>query len=113
VLWFAMRAGHIAADATLKSSLAKLAIAGAVFALFLFMAAPAVTYLLSSLPRFRYESQLIAVSVLGAVVYGVLVLALFGKRWLSIMRRRARSSPGEPLDAFEGTSAPAASPDEI
>jgi len=29
------------------------------------------------------------------------------------MRRRAKQAPGEPLEAFEGTSAPAAGPDEI
>jgi hypothetical protein len=29
------------------------------------------------------------------------------------MRTRAQSAPGEPLAAFEGTSAPAAGPDEI
>jgi hypothetical protein len=38
---------------------------------------------------------------------------LFGRRWLSLMRGQAQTAPSAPLDAFEGTSAPAAGPDEI
>jgi putative peptidoglycan lipid II flippase len=113
VLWLAARAGLIATDTALKSSLVRLAIAAVAFALLLFIAAPVVTHLLSSLPRFRTESQLIVLALLGALFYGALVVALFGKRWLSFMRRRARTAPGEPLGAFEGTSAPAAGPDEV
>src|SRR6202042_2978791 len=43
VLWFAARAGLIAADAALRSSLVKLAAAGVALALALFVAAPVVT----------------------------------------------------------------------
>ena len=52
-------------------------------------------------------------AVLGGAFYGVLVVALFGRRWLSLMRAQAQTAPSAPLDAFEGTSAPAAGPDEI
>jgi hypothetical protein len=38
---------------------------------------------------------------------------LFGRRWLSLMRGQAQTAPSAPLGAFEGTSAPAAGPDEI
>jgi putative peptidoglycan lipid II flippase len=113
VLWLAARAGLIASDATLKSSLIKLGIAGAVFLIFLLMAAPAVTYLLSSLSTFRAESELLVLAILGGAVYGALIAVLFGRRWLSLMRDRAHDAPAEPLAAFEGTSAPAAGPDEI
>jgi len=113
VLWFASRAGLIAVDATLKSSLAKLAIAGLAFAALLFAAMPLVTSLLSSLPRFRNESELLVTALLGGAIYGTLVFVLFGRRWLSLMRRRAHDAPGAPLDAFEGASAPAAGPDEV
>jgi putative peptidoglycan lipid II flippase len=89
VLWFAARAGLIAADATLKSSLAKLALAGLAFALVLFLAAPFVTSLLSSWSRFRDESELLVLVLFGGVFYGALVFALFGRRWLSLMRARA------------------------
>jgi putative peptidoglycan lipid II flippase len=113
VLWFAGRAGLIASDATLKSSLVKLAAAGGSFAVFLLIASPIVTSLLSSMSRFRNESELLVLAVLGGVFYGVLVVALFGRRWLSLMRGQAQTAPSAPLDAFEGTSAPAAGPDEI
>ncbi len=107
VLWFAARAGLIASDATLKSSLIRLAIAGFAFAVLLFIAAPVVTSLLSSWPRFRYESELLVLALLGGVFYGALVAALFGRRWLSLMRARARTAPSATIGAFEGTSAPA------
>jgi putative peptidoglycan lipid II flippase len=113
VLWFAGRAGLIVADATLKSSLAKLAAAGVSFAVFLLIASPVVTSLLSSMSRFRHESELLALAVLGGGFYGVLVVALFGRRWLSLMRGQAQTAPSAPLGAYEGTSAPAAGPDEI
>jgi putative peptidoglycan lipid II flippase len=113
VIVFAVRAGLIAADATLKSSLIKLAAAGVSFTIFLLIAAPIVTSLLSSLSRFRAESELLVLALLGGMFYGVLVAVLFGRRWLSLMRERAQTAPAAPLDAFEGTSAPAAGPDEI
>lgn len=106
VLWLAVRAGHIAADATLKSSLVKLAAAGLALALLLLFAAPFVTNVLSSLSRFRNESELLVLALLGGVFYGALVLALFGRRWLSLMRKRAQSAPAARIDAFEGTAAP-------
>jgi putative peptidoglycan lipid II flippase len=113
VLWLARRAGLISSDSMLKSSLSKLAIAGIAFLVFLVIAAPIVTYLLSSLSRFRYESELLVLALLGGVVYGTLVLLLFGRRWLLLVRKQAHKAPAAALDAFEGTSAPAAGPDEI
>jgi hypothetical protein len=51
-------------------------------------------------------------ALLGGVVYGALVLALFGRRWLSLMRKRAQSAPAASIDTFEGVSPPPAGPDE-
>jgi putative peptidoglycan lipid II flippase len=113
VLWFAARAGLIASDATLKSSLIKLMAAGLAFALFLFIADPLITSMLSGLSRFRIESELLVLALLGGAFYGALVLALFGRRWLSFMRKRAKTAPAATIDAFEGTSAPAAGPDQV
>ena len=101
VLWLAARAGFIAIDAELKSSLSKLALAGFALAVVLFAAVPMVAALLSALPRFRNETQLVAVALLGAIVYGALILMLFGRRWLALLRRSER--PGA-----AGSSAPAA-----
>jgi putative peptidoglycan lipid II flippase len=93
VLWLAARSGLIAVDATLKSSLLKLAAAGTTLAIVLMLAAPVVTSLLSSMSRFRYESELLVLALLGGVVYGAMVVALFGRRWLSLMRAQAQTAP--------------------
>jgi putative peptidoglycan lipid II flippase len=119
VLIFAVRANVLAVDAELKASLAKMAAAGAALALVLLIADPLVTGLLSSWSRFRSESELILLALLGGLVYGGLVIVLFGRRWLSLMRR---SSPGAEsmegasaatLGEFEGTTPPAAGPDGV
>jgi putative peptidoglycan lipid II flippase len=112
VVWLAARAGLIASDANLKSSLIKLAIAGFAFFIFLLIASPVVTYLLSSLSSFRAVAELLVLAILGGAFYGVLVVALFGRRWLSLMREQAHTAPGAPADAFEGTSPPPAGPDD-
>jgi putative peptidoglycan lipid II flippase len=101
VLFLARRAGFVGADAELRASLGKLTVAGVALALVLLLAAPAVTALLSSLPRFRNESELLALAALGGVVYGALAIALFGRRWLALLRARGTTplAPG----AVEGT----------
>jgi putative peptidoglycan lipid II flippase len=112
VLYWASRQRHIAFDATLKSSLLRLFAAGLVMALVLLFASPVVAKVLSSVSKFRNESELLVLALLGGVVYGALVLALFGRRWLSLIRKRAQSAAAAPIDAFEGVTPPPAGPDE-
>jgi putative peptidoglycan lipid II flippase len=78
-------------------TLIKLAAATAALALALALAAPFVTAMLSSWSRFRDESALAILVVIGAIVYGGLVTALFGRRWLSLLRGSAPSSPAPSL----------------
>ena len=78
----------LGADAELRSSLFKLFAAGAAMALLLLVAAPLVAHATSSLPRFRNETELVILAVLGGLVYGGLVTAMFGRRLLSFIRRR-------------------------
>src|SRR5271169_6837657 len=118
VLVFAVRANVIAADAELRSSLIKLAAAGAVLAVVLLVSDPIVTALLSSWSRFRNESELLLLAVIGGLVYGGLVLALFGRRWLSLMRRTAETAESMPvsaatLDELEVPSPPIVGPDRV
>ncbi len=112
VLYWASRERHIAFDAMLKSSLLRLFAAGLVMALVLLFASPVVAKVLSSVSKFRNESELLVLALLGGVVYGALVLALFGRRWLSLIRKRAQSATAAPIDAFEGVTPPPAGPDE-
>jgi putative peptidoglycan lipid II flippase len=93
VLWLASRSGFIAADAELKSTLGKLAVAGIALTLLLLLGAPVVTSLLSSLSKFRNESELLVLTMLGGVFYGGLVLLLFGRRWISLLRRSTKTEP--------------------
>ena len=92
VLYFAARANVIASDGALKSSLIKLAVAGIALAVALLVADPFVMALLSSLSRFRNESALALLTLLGGLVYGGLVLVLFGRRWVALMRRSAETA---------------------
>jgi putative peptidoglycan lipid II flippase len=89
VLYFAARARLITPDAELKATLVKLAVAATALALVLALAAPFVTAMLSSWSRFRDESALGMLVVVGAAVYGGLVIALLGRRWLSLLRGSA------------------------
>jgi putative peptidoglycan lipid II flippase len=99
VLFFAARARVIALDAELKASLIKLAAAGVALALVLFIAEPVVTALLSSWSRFRKESELALLALIGGLVYGPLVVVLFGRRWLSLMGETAQTAPAAGPDA--------------
>jgi putative peptidoglycan lipid II flippase len=92
VLWLAGRAGFIAVDRELKATLGRLAMAGIVMAVLLAIAAPLVTKLLSSLSRFRNESELLVLTLVGGAVYGVLVLVLFGRRWVALLRKGSETT---------------------
>ncbi|MGC2124775.1 MAG: hypothetical protein WA652_18150, partial [Xanthobacteraceae bacterium] len=72
---------------------------GAALAIVLLVADPVVTRLLSSWSRFRSESELALLAVIGGVVYGGIVLVLFGRRWLLLMRRTAQSAESAPIEA--------------
>jgi putative peptidoglycan lipid II flippase len=96
VLWLAARAGFIGADRELKASLGKLAAANAALILLLVLIAPLVTSLLSALPRFRNEAELLLLALPGAAFYGIVVLVLFGRRWTLLLRRSHRGKATAP-----------------
>jgi hypothetical protein len=56
---------------------------------------------------------LLLLALIGGLVYGGLVLVLFGRRWLSLIRRDAQIAPAATLDELEGTSAPSPGPDRV
>ncbi|MGH6672844.1 MAG: murein biosynthesis integral membrane protein MurJ [Xanthobacteraceae bacterium] len=96
VLWLARRAGFFVADNELKSALVKLAAAAIVMAIVLFFAVPFVAGLLSSLSRFRNVSELLGLTMVGAMSYGVMVLMLFGRRGMALLRGSRAGKPSAP-----------------
>jgi putative peptidoglycan lipid II flippase len=88
VMWFAARQGHLAFDPALRSAVGRLAAAGVALAVVLWLAAAPVATLFANRAALRDESTLALLAVIGAVVYGGIVLALFGKEWLATLRRR-------------------------
>src|SRR5690349_20658006 len=70
VVWFAHRARLIAFDERLTRSIGKLALAGLALAAALFVGARVFERLFAALPTFRAELTLIALAILGALVYG-------------------------------------------
>jgi len=107
VLIFAARANVLALDPALKSSLIKLAGAAVAMTVALLIANPIVTGLSSSLPRFRNETVLILLALIGAAVYGGLAAVLFGRRWLLLIRR----TEAAPLAGDKTASIPVVEPD--
>jgi putative peptidoglycan lipid II flippase len=102
VMWFAARAGHLGFDPELRRSVGKLAAAGLALALALWLTAAPVAALFAGRASLRDESTLAVLAVIGAGVYGAIVLVLFGKQWLATLRaqkrRAAAPSPLPPPD---------------
>jgi len=113
VLWLAVRLDFIVADARLKTSLMKLSVAGLGLTAVLLLGQPVVAALLSSLPRFRPESELLVLAMLGGIVYGGLVIVLFGRQWLLAMRARSADPPANASESINIRSGPVAGPDPV
>jgi len=95
VVWYAQRARLIAIDARLKRSAVRLAGAGLVLAVALYVGDRLIERLLADAPALRAELRLAALALLGCVVYGGALALLFGPEWLAAFRRR-RKSPAVP-----------------
>jgi putative peptidoglycan lipid II flippase len=95
--WFAIRAGLFTLDRDLVRSVLYLAVATAVMAMMLWLVREPVASLLTG-RTLQDEMALAVLAVIGAVVYGIAVLALSGRRWLGVFRvaSRTRAAPGQP-----------------
>jgi len=87
LVWFARRKNLISLDDRLKRSAGMLAIAGLALAVALFLGERAVAHVFADWPALRDVATLAALTAIGAVVYFGIVFALFGKQWLSALRR--------------------------
>ncbi len=90
VIWFAIRAGHLHIDQRLRQSMMKLAAAGFALAAALWLCTSPVEHLFADWQRLRHVAALALLFVVGGAVYGGIVIALFGPRWLEEFRARRR-----------------------
>jgi putative peptidoglycan lipid II flippase len=95
VVCFALRRGHFAFEAGLRRAVARLAVAGVALAVVLWLAQAPVARLFASWPSWRDESTLAVLAAIGGGVYFAIVLVLFGRQWLAMLRARKRP-PGPP-----------------
>jgi putative peptidoglycan lipid II flippase len=77
----------LASDHALLRAIARLALAGLVLAVALWLASPGVASAYSGLKSFRDEAALATLAGIGAAVYVAILLALFGQEWLGRLRR--------------------------
>jgi putative peptidoglycan lipid II flippase len=97
LIWLAARRNLLTIDDRLRQSALKLAGAGAALALALVLCERPAASLLATLPL-RNEATLLALGAIGIVVYGGIVLALFGRQWLAMFRGRMQARPPPPSD---------------
>jgi putative peptidoglycan lipid II flippase len=88
VLWLAVRAGFLTIDPAFGRALMKLAASGLILAVALWLAEWPVMQWLGTLPRGRDPAMLAALAGLGVLVYGGMILTLFGPQWFAVSRRR-------------------------
>jgi putative peptidoglycan lipid II flippase len=94
LLWFALRARLIAFDERLKASTWKLFLAAAALAIALWISQLLLEPLIGQLPRFRAETMLAALALIGAVIYIGAILLLFDRKWFAAFRGSA--APARP-----------------
>jgi putative peptidoglycan lipid II flippase len=87
VLGFAIRAGYLELDRRFGLSLLKFVVAGIVLAVAFWLTVHVAGGYLAQLSAFRDETMLLLLMVTGVIVYGVVVLALFGRSGLRALIR--------------------------
>jgi len=90
VVWFAARAGHASHDKRLRQSIIRLVAAGVVLAVVLWLCNGPVLRWLADWPGPRDLVALAIISAVGAAVYGGIVLTLFGRDWVALIRTKPR-----------------------
>jgi putative peptidoglycan lipid II flippase len=85
--WFAARKDLITVDDRLKRSAGKLVVAGLALAAALALSERPLASLFAHWSTLRAEATLAALAALGCAVYFGIVLAWFGRQWLSILKR--------------------------
>jgi putative peptidoglycan lipid II flippase len=90
VFWFARRAGHLHVDAQLRHSALKFALAGLVLAAVLFALRVPVTHWIEGLHGFGAIAALAALALVGGAVYGGMMVVMFSRQALTLVRGKLR-----------------------
>jgi putative peptidoglycan lipid II flippase len=88
LLWLASRRSLVTVDARLVRAIGRVIIASLALGLALWLAQRPVEALFSNWTRFRDEAALVTLGAIGALVYGGVILALFGREWLPRLSRK-------------------------
>jgi putative peptidoglycan lipid II flippase len=89
VIWFAVRAGHMRFDERLRQSAWKLGLAGIVMTAVLWLTAAPIARFFSGWVA-RDLVTLAVLAGIGGTFYAGVVLAIFGRRWLTAFQARSR-----------------------
>jgi putative peptidoglycan lipid II flippase len=90
VVWFGIRAGHIVIDDRLRQSAIKLVAVGFALAALLWICQAPVAQLFEGWHRLRDLATLSVLAAIAGSVYGAIIIAMFGQRWLTAFRGRGR-----------------------
>jgi len=91
--WFSARRNFLHIDRRLQRSTLKFASAGAILAAVLLLCQGPVSALFSRWPVLHNELTLLALAVVGAIIYGIAIRALFRQEWRDLMSGRRGSEP--------------------
>ena len=91
LLWFSSRRNFLNIDARLRRSSVKFAVAGAILGAALLVLGRPLQALSAGWPL-RNELTLLALAVIGAIIYGIAIGLLFRNEWRDLMRRSTGSS---------------------
>jgi putative peptidoglycan lipid II flippase len=91
--WFSARRNFLHIDRRLQRSGVRFAIAGAILGAALLLGQRPVGALFSGWPSLRNEMTLLALAVVGAIIYGIAIRALFRREWRDLMSGRLGSEP--------------------
>ena len=87
VIGFAVHRGHLVIDHPMRLSVVKFALTCAVLAGALWMVALLAPAGLVALPGLRDEALFVLLMIAGGAIYALLILMLFGRRWLLLLAR--------------------------